>query len=141
MVHPVRLRIHWVSSMDSTPCSCTPPRPIWLAISTTRWRASSRKTPTVTVSWGSRLTMSATAEGAICRGEGAKMKPTAEAPMPTASSASASEVIPQILTNSPSVRAPVPDGSGAHAPTPSSSATAARRSPDRTRSSPTSTAR
>ncbi len=89
-----------VSSADSKPCSCTARSPICPAISTTRRGDSSRKTPTVTVSWGRRLTMSATADGAIWRGEGAKMKPTAEAPMPTASRASASEVTPQILTNS-----------------------------------------
>ena len=43
--------------------------------------------------------MSATADGAIWRGEGAKTNPTADAPMPTASRASASVVTPQILTN------------------------------------------
>ena len=46
-----------------------------------------------------RLTMSATADGAIWRGDGAKTNPTAVAPMPTASRASASVVMPQILTN------------------------------------------
>ena len=83
--------------------------------------------------------MSATAAGAICRGDGAKTNPTAEAPMPTASSASASVVTPQILTKSPSRR----HRSASTALTgraPSRSATAARRSPDRTRVSPTSTA-
>src|SRR5688500_7697268 len=50
---------------------------------------------------GRRLTMSEAIPGAIWRGEGAKMKPTASAPMATASSASASLVVPQILTNTP----------------------------------------
>src|SRR2546423_1521812 len=43
--------------------------------------------------------MSRTIVGLICRGEGAKMKPTASAPMATASRASSSLVVPQILTN------------------------------------------
>ena len=37
--------------------------------------------------------------GAICRGDGAKTNPTASAPSATASSASSSLVMPQILTN------------------------------------------
>ena len=99
MVSAGPLATHWVSSMDSTPWSWTARSPIWLAISMTRVGASSRKTPTVTVSWGRRFTMSATADGAIWRGEGAKTNPTADAPIPTASRASASVVIPQIFTN------------------------------------------
>ena len=121
------------------PWSCTACSPIWLAISMTRCGASSRKTPTVTVSWGSRLTMSATAAGAIWRGDGAKMKPTASAPIPTASRASASLVIPQILTKKPSPwpsspRPALTVGLRAGRPPPP------RRSSARTRVSPTSTA-
>ena len=67
--------------------------------------------------------MSATAAGAICRGDGAKTKPTATAPMPTASSASASEVTPQILTNSLRSVAPRTTGCG-HGRAPRSPATA-----------------
>ena len=101
IVQLTRSATHRVSSADSIPCSCTARRPTCPAISTTRRGDSSRNTPTVTISWGRRFTMSATAAGAIWRGDGAKMKPTAEAPMPTASRASASEVMPQILTNRP----------------------------------------
>jgi hypothetical protein len=43
--------------------------------------------------------MSAAFCGAIWRGDGAKMKPTASAPMATARSASSSLLTPQILTN------------------------------------------
>src|SRR3954468_11151592 len=60
---------------------------------------SSRKTPTVRISGGRRRVMLNTCCAAIWRGDGAKMKPTASAPMATASSASASLVVPQILTN------------------------------------------
>jgi uncharacterized protein (TIGR03083 family) len=45
--------------------------------------------------------MSDARPGAIWRGEGAKMNPTASAPMATARRASASLVVPQILTNTP----------------------------------------
>ena len=65
---------------------------------TTRCGASSRKTPTVRISGGRRLTMSPAVCAVIWRTDGAKMKPTASAPKLTHSSASASEVMPQILT-------------------------------------------
>src|SRR3954451_7463669 len=60
---------------------------------------SSRKTPTVRISGGSRRVMLKTCCAAIWRGDGAKMKPTASAPMATANRASSSLVMPQILTN------------------------------------------
>ena len=61
--------------------------------------AASRNTPTVRISRGIRVTMSRTLLACTWRGEGAKMKPTASAPMATASSASSSVVVPQIFTN------------------------------------------
>ena len=61
--------------------------------------ASSRNTPTVRISGGRRRTMSRATFGAICRATGRRSKPTASAPMATASRASSSLVMPQILTN------------------------------------------
>ena len=62
--------------------------------------ALSRKMPTVRISGGRRLAMSAARDTARNRGEdGTKLKPTASAPMATARRASSSEVMPQILTN------------------------------------------
>src|SRR3546814_5777323 len=56
--------------------------------------------PTVRISGGSRLTMSAARPTARNRfDDGTKLNPTASAPIATASSASSSLVIPQILTN------------------------------------------
>ena len=101
-----RARTHWVSSAVSCPCSCAAPRPAIRTASTMRWGASSRKTPTVRTCSGSRFTMSPASCTETCREEGAKMKPTAEAPKLTESSASASDVIPQILTKRSSVIAP-----------------------------------
>ena len=96
-----RWRIHLPSAGVSWPCSCTPCSPAALTISTTRREASSRNTPTVMISGGSRRAMSRAWVTAIWRGEGANTKPTASAPMATASRASSSLVIPQILTNTP----------------------------------------
>ena len=88
-----------VCSGVSRPWSWTALTPARWAISTTRPGSSSRNTPTVRISGGRRRVMSYTCCGAICRGEGAKMKPTASAPIATANSASSSLVMPQILTN------------------------------------------
>src|SRR5690606_8594946 len=75
----------------------------------TRSGASSRNTPTVRASAGSRRAMSRAVWGAIWRRDGAKMKPTASASMATASRASSSLVTPQIFTNTrPIVRRPPP---------------------------------
>src|SRR5579871_4648193 len=95
-----RARTHFVSSAVSWPCSCAAPSPAACTASTTRWGASFRNTPTVRMCSGRRFAMSLAVWTGICRGEGANMKPTAEAPRLTASRPSASEVIPQILTNS-----------------------------------------
>ena len=65
MVRPTLSAIHRVCSADSIPWSWTARNPRWLAMSMTRWGASSRKTPTVTISRGRRLTMSPTAVGDI----------------------------------------------------------------------------
>ena len=79
--------------------------------------------------------MSATSRAASWRGEGAKTKPTAEAPSPTASSASSSVVTPQILTKNRS------DGITARRPVTLASSHradgAARGSAARTSASPT----
>ena len=71
-----------------------------------------------------------------CRGEGAKMKPTADAPRLTESSASASDVMPQILTKRSSLIAPRRDARPARAagpdgrpPAPASRRPGSRRSP------------
>src|ERR1017187_293179 len=108
MVQPTRWPIHWASSIDSTPWSCAAWSPIWLTMSITRLGASSLNTPTVRISWGRRLTMSATSPGRICRGEGAKTKPTAAAPIPTAKRKPAAVVITDIWTNTPSERSVIP---------------------------------
>ena len=68
-------------------------------ISTTRAGSSLRNTPTLSTSLGIRRTMSRTRSIDTWRGDGAKMNPTASAPMATASSASSSLVVPQIFTN------------------------------------------
>ena len=69
-------------------------------ISSTRWGASSRNTPTVMTSGGNRRAMSRAWVTAIWRDDpAAKLKPTASAPMATAKRASSSLVTPQILTN------------------------------------------
>src|SRR4051812_30513985 len=67
--------------------------------STTCAGASSRNTPTVITSRGSRFTMSRAWSTVTCRRLGAKTNPSASAPSATASSASSSFVMPQILTN------------------------------------------
>src|SRR3954463_14709275 len=85
----------------SRPCSWAPRRPDALTTSTTRSGSSFRNTPTVRTSGGRRRTMSRTCAGLTWRGDGAKMKPTASAPMATANRASSSVVVPQILTNIP----------------------------------------
>src|SRR5690606_24075133 len=94
-----RWRIQWVSAGDSLPWSWTARSPAACATSTTRSRASSRNTPTVTISDGRRRAISAARCGAIWRGDGAKTKPTASAPMATTSRASSSDVTPHTLTN------------------------------------------
>ncbi len=94
-----RARTQRDTSAVSRPCSWAARRPHLWTTSTTRWRASSRNTPTVTISAGRRLTISAARWGATWRGEGAKTNPTASAPMATASSASSSLVTPQTFTN------------------------------------------
>src|SRR5690606_39085410 len=94
-----RWRIQWVSAGDSLPWSWTARSPAACATSTTRSRASSRNTPTVTISGGSRRAISAARRGAIWRGDGAKTKPTASAPIATTSRASSSLVTPHTLTN------------------------------------------
>src|SRR5688500_13950692 len=100
MTTGTRARTQRVSSADSWPCSCAARRPAWLVISTTRSRASLRKMPTVRISGGSRLAMSAARDAARKRGDdGTKLKPTASAPMATARRASSSDVMPQTLTN------------------------------------------
>src|SRR5205085_4519163 len=76
-----------------------PPKPVWFMMATTRSGVSSRNTPMVRISRGRRLTMSATLMGDTIRGEGAKTKPRASAPMATARRASSSLVVPQIFTN------------------------------------------
>ena len=68
-------------------------------MATTRSGASLRNTPMVRISRGRRLTMSATLAGDTIRGDGAKTKPNASAPMATARRASSSLVVPQIFTN------------------------------------------
>src|SRR4051812_13839014 len=67
--------------------------------STTCAGASSRNTPTVITSRGSRFTMSRAASTVTWRRLGANTNPSASAPRATASSASSSLVMPQILTN------------------------------------------
>ena len=99
MISRTRWRIQWLSAAVSRPWSWTARRRAPWAMSTTRWRVSSRNTPTVTISGGRRLTMSPAFCGAIWRGDGANTKPTASAPIATARRASSSLVIPQILTN------------------------------------------
>src|SRR5437763_8791926 len=94
-----RSRTKWACSGVSLPWSCAALSPAPLTTCTTRSGSSLRKTPTVRISGGSRRTMSRTIVGLIWRGDGAKMKPTASAPMATASRASSSLVVPQILTN------------------------------------------
>ena len=78
--------------------------------------------------------MSRTSPAATWRGDGAKTKPTASAPMATARRASSSLVMPQILTNT---RAGYWSISAAIVRNP---ATAAAGSVARTRLSPTRTA-
>src|SRR5580704_5298510 len=97
-----------VSSAVSSPWSWAARRPMPLTMSTTRVGASLRKTPTVRISGGTRSMMRRTAWGATWRGEGANTNPMASAPSPTARSASASEVMPQIFTStgSPLCRRP-----------------------------------
>src|SRR2546423_6193319 len=99
MRNGTRSRTKRACSGVSRPCSCAPRKPVWLTISTTRSGVSLRNTPTVRISGGRRFTMSAARAGAIWRGDGAKMKPTASAPNATARSASSSLVVPQTLTN------------------------------------------
>src|SRR4051812_44615391 len=77
-------------------------------ISATRCGVSSRKTPTVRVSCGSRRMMSRAWAGCTCRDDGANTNPTASAPMATANRASSSFVMPQIFTNME------PNGTGRH---------------------------
>ena len=101
-----RARTHCVCSADSCPCSWAAPRPAARTASTTRWGASSRNTPTVSTCSGSRLATSPARCTETWRGEGANTKPTADAPRLTASSASASEVMPQILTRRSPLIAP-----------------------------------
>ena len=93
--------------------------------------------------------MRRTAWGATWRGEGANTNPMASAPRPTASRASASEVMPQIFTSTVSPLCPgLRRAYRAHRPVPARSPTrcpvrartAARRSGARMSDSPTSTA-
>ena len=83
----------------SWPCNCAPCNRASFTISIMREGVSLRNTPTVTVSGGRRLTISRASAGEICRGLGANTKPKASAPRATASNASCSLVMPQILTN------------------------------------------
>src|SRR5579863_5457237 len=108
IVTATRAATQRVSSAVSSPWSCAPRSPIPLTISTTRDRDSLRNTPTVRISGGTRSMMRRTAWGATWRGEGANTNPMASAPSPTARSASASEVMPQIFTStgSPLCRLP-----------------------------------
>ena len=73
--------------------------PAWWTSLMTRAGSSSRNTPTVRISGGRRRVMSNTCCGATWRGDGAKTKPSASAPIATANSASSSLVMPQIFTN------------------------------------------
>ena len=83
----------------SWPCSWRPSRRPGATMSMTRPGSSSRNTPTVRISGGSRRVMSYTCWAATWRVDGANTNPTASAPMATANSASSSLVIPQIFTN------------------------------------------
>src|SRR5580658_4569771 len=99
IVKGMRCDTHRVSSAVSSPWSWAARSPIPFTISTTRDVASLRNAPTVRIAGGTRAMMRRTAWGATWRGDGAKMNPTASAPRPTARSASASDVIPQIFTS------------------------------------------
>ena len=92
--------IHWVSSMDSTPCSWTPPRPIWLAMSTTRWRGLVAEDPDGHDLVGQPLHdvgHGRRGPSAGARGRRRSRPPTPPCPRPAGRRPPV--VIPQILTN------------------------------------------
>ena len=98
IVKCTRSATYRVSAADSEPWSWAAFRPMPFVISTTLFGASSRNTPTVRISGGSLWMIRSTTCGVTWRGDGANTNPTASAPNATASSASASEVMPQIFT-------------------------------------------
>ena len=105
------------SDSGSRPCSCAPPSPTVLTISTTRSGRSSRNTPIVIVP-GRQPPHDVAHVGRRSTWRGlpaTNMNPRASAPRATASRASSSFVMPQIFTNT---RTTVPDGSGAGTPFP-----------------------
>ena len=106
MTHFTERATSATTSADSLPWSCAALTPERWTRSTTRLGWSSRNTPTVRISGGSRRVMSKACCTAIWRGDGANTNPTASAPIATAKRASSSLVIPQIFTNMAPVTVP-----------------------------------